>query len=816
MQKDIDEIKKIVNEYMQQEKIAVFVGAGVSTLSEYPSWEKLVLSMASEIGYNVTLKDDDGNDRLSSDEYLKIPQIYYDKKREKDYLKTVRKQLNVYKEPNKIHKLIMRLNPNHILTTNYDTLIEQAANFAGLSYSVINSDKKVAYAPTRKYIIKVHGDFEEDNFVLKEDDYLNYETNFKLIDNLIKTIISTHLVIFIGYSLGDYNIKLILNWVKQVQKDSFIEPIFIHTGKRELSDLELSYYNGGNLKVVDANKLVDNPQKADYMERYYEALITLLDSNLSENWHRNETWIVDHFYKIIEPLKDVKYIRYNDMAGLLPGSIILHNNCLKYQDSKYLLQAYKKMNKLSQKRLNQLNDVIFRFHNSGIERILDVDGDLGTDFNNRIKRGNYIDNDTFLLSYQEIAERISQYGDDIDSQYSKAYDLYWIGRFDEAMDIYSQLLADCYSQKRWILYYFTQINLFYLRQTIISLYRELKSVRGALRYYKTYAVWSDEQMSNIQLSHLISDVPSEIRRYKFLSKLTEKNYYKDDFVDMYKDNYEMEKMISKNQYTLGGQTKDFVSKIKLYDSVNFIYGNKITFDKFDEHKKFIKISMIQRLKSMLYQNELISKNSSVEKNSYIDFHDCLLMIRTFDYDDLVTFYDNINCDRLLLDEESLIKFEKYIKDLMHYFIDNQLTDSNKERFIEYVTLNPEIRNGLYMAANYVQNDILLNECIGFLFGPFLDQGMDIYKNNKILLKMYNRMNDKTIIKDYLEKDIMNKINICNSTNLPIILLKNQIAFEVERISDWFPGYKSEILKEKIEELKEDDVLELHKLLERII
>ena len=94
------------------------------------------MKMADEIDYPITLRDTDGNRRLSSDEYLKIPQMFYEHKGEKEYFKAVRRQLYVRKEPNEIHKMIMRLKPNHILTTNYDTLIEQTANRAGLGQIV--------------------------------------------------------------------------------------------------------------------------------------------------------------------------------------------------------------------------------------------------------------------------------------------------------------------------------------------------------------------------------------------------------------------------------------------------------------------------------------------------------------------------------------------------------------------------------------------------------------------------------------------------------------------------------------------------------
>ena len=50
------EIKQIIKEikiYQEKEKLTFFVGAGVSKMSDYPSWSELVLTMASEIGYNV-------------------------------------------------------------------------------------------------------------------------------------------------------------------------------------------------------------------------------------------------------------------------------------------------------------------------------------------------------------------------------------------------------------------------------------------------------------------------------------------------------------------------------------------------------------------------------------------------------------------------------------------------------------------------------------------------------------------------------------------------------------------------------------------
>lgn len=96
--------------------------------------------------------------------------MYFDIFREDRYYKKVKSCFEKKCEPNEVHDLIMLLRPRHILTTNYDTLIEETAVKHGRNFSVINSDKKVSKTTTLDYIVKMHGDFESDKceFVLKE------------------------------------------------------------------------------------------------------------------------------------------------------------------------------------------------------------------------------------------------------------------------------------------------------------------------------------------------------------------------------------------------------------------------------------------------------------------------------------------------------------------------------------------------------------------------------------------------------------------------------------------------------------------------
>jgi hypothetical protein len=88
------------------------------------------------------------------------------------------------------------LNPIHIVTVNYDNLIEQASEVRNQQYYVIKQDKDLPYASYSRFIIKMHGDLQTGNIVLTEDDYLNYESNFPLIETYVKSLFASKLIIF--------------------------------------------------------------------------------------------------------------------------------------------------------------------------------------------------------------------------------------------------------------------------------------------------------------------------------------------------------------------------------------------------------------------------------------------------------------------------------------------------------------------------------------------------------------------------------------------------------------------------------------------
>ena len=220
----------LFREKAEQGKLVIFVGAGVSCNVEgMPDWNSLIQNMAKAIGYskctscrykneacekNCLLKDD-----YSADEFLKIPQyVFNTDKALYDQVLTESISTMVVDAP--LSSAIFDINPVHIITTNYDQLLESSKNVFREQYQVIVSDKDLLNADKSKYIIKMHGDLSTHNIVLKEQDYLDYSQNHVLMELFIKSLLTDHIVLFLGYSLNDYNIKLIISWLNYMRSQN--------------------------------------------------------------------------------------------------------------------------------------------------------------------------------------------------------------------------------------------------------------------------------------------------------------------------------------------------------------------------------------------------------------------------------------------------------------------------------------------------------------------------------------------------------------------------------------------------------------------
>jgi hypothetical protein len=234
---------------LAKEKLVIFVGAGVSKNSGLPTWGQMVHTFAEAIGYPM-------EGRLATDEYIRIPQYYYcmdESPGHRDYYALIKSMIPDNIRPNPLNHLIVSLRPKHIVTTNFDILMDQVA--AG--YQIVREDRDLLTGIANHYLLKLHGDIRcPEKMVFKEDDYLHYSETHRLIETFLKYLLIGHVFLFVGYSLNDYNLKTFVGWIDYIAEEmqvkkgmhrNYFLSSSLHAGKEYLR----KYYEGKGLEVID-------------------------------------------------------------------------------------------------------------------------------------------------------------------------------------------------------------------------------------------------------------------------------------------------------------------------------------------------------------------------------------------------------------------------------------------------------------------------------------------------------------------------------------------------------------------------------------
>ncbi|KNE09592.1 SIR2 family protein [Helicobacter pylori] len=250
----IDNIGKAHNENY----LSIFAGAGISAESKLPKWGDLINELQKCL-YGDTKKNED---------YLVLAEKFYNQFGESFYYQTLKSLIPNSAKRNDLHLEIVKLNIKNLITTNWDNLFEQAINEEGRFFNIIKSDKDIGGSTGFAKFIKMHGSLDENNIVFKEQDYLEYSNIFPLIENYIKGVFSTDVVILFGYSLSDQNVKQIISWVNSHSKS--VKPIYFIKTAKEFDRIEFEFYKNKNIHILYT-------QEHFGKQGHYEELISFLE-----------------------------------------------------------------------------------------------------------------------------------------------------------------------------------------------------------------------------------------------------------------------------------------------------------------------------------------------------------------------------------------------------------------------------------------------------------------------------------------------------------------------------------------------------------
>lgn len=118
--------------------------------------------------------------------------------------------------PSDIHKHVLDIDPKIVITTNYDTIYDDYCRkgkaVAGYSVKLHTSkDLLDEVRSTARLVIKAHGCVSEpQNIVLSRLQYFKARSEYPSFYSVLSSIFLTSTVLFVGYSLSDPDITLVL------------------------------------------------------------------------------------------------------------------------------------------------------------------------------------------------------------------------------------------------------------------------------------------------------------------------------------------------------------------------------------------------------------------------------------------------------------------------------------------------------------------------------------------------------------------------------------------------------------------------------
>jgi len=656
--------------------LAVFIGAGISKTSNIginnlPDWSKLINDIKSELT------------NLDEQDPLKIAQLYYLTFGPHIYINKIKKYFPDNIEPSIIHDMIFDLNPQIIITTNWDNILDNAVRKHGYLYDIIASDQELAKSTLPKKIIKMHGDFIHNNFVFKEEDYIDYSENFPLLENYIKGILTTHTVIFMGYSFNDIDIKHIIKWVQN--RSTYRPPMYITSFEENRS--QIKYLENYHIKTL----LINNIETTELSDEYhpktkilYHFLRILNQRDMI--YPSSDDDIISFIYNKIIIFNDLQSILFSQIQSSLTNCkiefqngiplLMFFNNLLSNDYNKKIREVYKKficiLNKCcedgnfssitQQDKLSSILEIFFKSGIKGVNLFFDM-----------AAAGNYLNLAKCFPDFKfEFVEKIINFNFDnkieiisnsAHKMIEKAFLLYQQEKYEEILPILDTIISNCRSNKLWALLFISMLN----KNIII---KHLKDYQYKDKY---------EAINEYDLKSEYEKLPAEIQSivapiYNFL-----------EFNDLYQLFFTITRDLSTKEshvetikkggivYGSDGGKNYFQQENLLY----FVINNKIMIENYVEYKDIHK-----NIISILLTEQAFSKEIKMNR---IQLYAAIKYVKNQELIKLLEccFYNNTDpCKELKISDEN----KKWLVDnvyhnLSEYYISNDFDSSSFENYL---------------------------------------------------------------------------------------------------------------------------------------
>lgn len=610
---------------MCDKRLCLFVGAGISMTSNtdgvhMPSWSDLIDNLKSELKIDGEI------------DYLKLAELYHLQFGEYEYYRRLKSLLMTDAKPSKVHEKLLELKANNIITTNWDDLIETSALETFQLYDLIVTDEDLSKSTAQNKIIKMHGDFSHHNIVFKESDYLSYEVEHPLMSNYIKGILSTNVVIFLGYSYSDINLKIIMSWVQKHSKAR--QPMYLITFSNNPTQNE--YLKKQGITPIILEREINEGEYSENSESktevYTKLIINFIDGVL--NYEKNKINLISESDKFLfEKLKhfiNYDYILYEQIIksiGNCGYSYIEKKTIFKFYKN-ILTNDYKKDDRKHHEKILEiisndevdyvspmLDNVFMLFMKAGISGVF-IDVDVLTD-GEYLEINGSIEHDVHLekiltFDNKELGDRY--FNPSTFSFYDLKKMVFKIKR------ILNSAIKDKHYNDILIMSY----NLRFLNLLIKSIDRgddSNEDIKDVIDYYNDFPLKAKHDVS--PLFDTLSDYFYYKKYYQISTKLNNlrQNKYVDD-LDFFRLDY--------------------------INLLNYILGNQIVCNQNVTFKNLSK----KYMETIFYIESLRFKKHKI---IYINYHECYSLIAHYSSKELNDFLNSFS----YIKSESKLKFTPY-------------------------------------------------------------------------------------------------------------------------------------------------------------
>lgn len=220
-----------IRKALGQGNAAVMVGAGFSRNAEGGHQLSTWADIADELATGLSLDRVTDHKPFSTSHVTQLGE-QYEQVFSKPNLETLLKRMipDDRVAPGTLHESLLSLPWSEILTTNYDTLLERAADkiYERAHFTVCcREDIPISKVLGRRRVVKLHGSFPSQRpFIFTEEDYRTYPEKFAPFINLVRQSLLENVFCLIGFSGDDPNFLHWIGWVRDML-DKYALPVYL-------------------------------------------------------------------------------------------------------------------------------------------------------------------------------------------------------------------------------------------------------------------------------------------------------------------------------------------------------------------------------------------------------------------------------------------------------------------------------------------------------------------------------------------------------------------------------------------------------------